>query len=109
VQTTTVASGTCAAKLSETAASGSIAYIRKSFATAQTDLTVRGDFTVLTEGASGGNVPILRLFGPTGTRLLSVYRQNLSLSRLYVYDGTTRGQRPSSIWRSGHGRTSTST
>lgn len=92
VQTATVASGTYAAKLSETAASGSLAYIRKSFATAQTDLTVRGDFTVLTEGASGGNVPILRLFGPTGTRLLSVYRQNLSLSRLYVYDGTTRGQ-----------------
>lgn len=71
-----VRSGTLAAQLRETATAGSKAYVRKTFASAQQDLTATGDFQVLSQGASGGNVPFFRLFDPTTTRIVSLYRQN---------------------------------
>jgi hypothetical protein len=82
VQNSTVNTGTFAAKFTETANAGSTAYARKSLGSAQTDITVSGDFNVLAEGASGANVPLLRLFDPSGTRLVSVYRQNMSANRV---------------------------
>ena len=84
VQTSTVKSGTYAAQLSETATTGSFAYARKSLGTARTDLRVSGDLDILQEGASGGNVPFIRLFDPAGTRLLSLYRQNQSGNKVQV-------------------------
>jgi hypothetical protein len=76
VQSAVVSTGSFAARLSESGTSGSKAYVRKTFAAAQLDLTVSGDFQVVAQGASSGNVPFFRLFDPSGSRLLSVYRQN---------------------------------
>src|SRR5438128_393463 len=71
-----VRTGTSAARFSATAAAGSFAYARQSLASAQTDVVAGGDFQVQAEGASGGNVPIFRLFDAGGTKLVSLYRQN---------------------------------
>jgi hypothetical protein len=76
VQSGIVRTGAVAAQLSESATSGSKAYARKTFSSAQQDLTATGDFQVRAEGASGGNVPFFRFLDPTSTRLVSVYRQN---------------------------------
>src|SRR3954465_1284448 len=65
-----------AGQLSESSTSGSKAYARETFSAAQQDLSASGDFRVVTEGASGGNVPFFRLLSASGTRLVSVYRQN---------------------------------
>src|SRR4029077_2503374 len=46
------------------------------FSSAQQDVTANGDFQVLQQGASGGNVPFFRFLDPSGTRIVSVYRQN---------------------------------
>ena len=84
VQGATVRSGSWAARLSATSASGSRAYVRKGLGGAYIDATVSGSFMIQAEGASGGNVPILRLFDGSGTRLLSVYRQNQAADAVYV-------------------------
>jgi hypothetical protein len=76
VQSAIVKTGSFAAKLSESANSGSKAYVRTTFSSAQQDLTANGDFQVLQQGASGGNVPFFRFLDPSGTRIVSVYRQN---------------------------------
>jgi hypothetical protein len=76
VQSTIVRSGSVAAQLSESANAGSKAYVRKTLSAPQQDLTATGDFQVRQAGASGGNVPFFRLLDPSGTRLISVYRQN---------------------------------
>jgi Laminin G domain len=78
VQSTTVKTGSYAAQLSETSNSGSLAYVRKTLASPQVDLTASGDFQVLQEGASGGNVPFLRFFTSGGTRIITLYRQNVT-------------------------------
>jgi len=84
VQSGLVKTGSYAARLSETSATGSYAYARKSFSSDQTELTVRGDFQITVEGASGANVPLIRLYDAAGTRLVSLYRQNLSGNRIWV-------------------------
>jgi hypothetical protein len=93
--------GSYGARLSETATTGSLAYARTTFAS-RTDLTVAGDFDVLAEGVSGGNVPLLRLFDASGTRLVSLYRQNLAQDKIYVqHSGTiflTTGKLPLGTW-----------
>jgi hypothetical protein len=76
VQSAIVRTGSFAAKLSESANSGSKAYVRTTFSSAQQDITANGDFQVLQQGASGGNVPFFRFLDPSGTRIVSVYRQN---------------------------------
>jgi hypothetical protein len=102
VQSSLVKSGTFAARLSETANTGSFAYARKSFETAQTDLTVSGDFRLLTEGASGGNVPFFRLLDAAGNRIASLYRQNASGDKVQLnLAGTTvitSGRLPLDTW-----------
>jgi hypothetical protein len=76
VQSTIVRTGSVAAQLSESAKAGSKAYVRKTLSAPQQDLTATGDFQVRQAGASGGNVPFFRLLDPSGTRLISVFRQN---------------------------------
>jgi hypothetical protein len=102
VQSTTVHAGTYAARLKATAAAGSNSYARKSLAQTQTDLTASGWFRVAAEGAASGNVPLLRLYDSSGTRLASLYRQNQSSDRLYVqHSGTynlTSGKLPLGAW-----------
>jgi hypothetical protein len=88
VQTTDVKTGLYAARFAETANTGARTYARAPFPI-QNDLLVSGDFKILTEGASGANVPLLRLFDSSGTRIVSVYRQNLAGDKLYVQYGGT--------------------
>src|SRR6266550_4052041 len=89
VQSSIVKSGSYAARLSETSTSGSLAYVRKTLASPQVDLAVSGDFQVLQEGASGGNVPLIRLFTGGGTRIISLYRQNVNSKIQVGYGGGT--------------------
>jgi hypothetical protein len=102
VQGSTVKTGTFAAQVSETANSGSFAYVRKTLPFDRNDLTVAGDFRVLAEGASGGNVPLIRVFNAAGTRLVSLYRLNGSANRIGLsYAGaffTTSGTLPLNTW-----------
>jgi hypothetical protein len=76
VQTAIVRTKSLAAQLAESSSSSSKAYIRKTFGSAQPDLTASGDFRVVKDGASGGNVPFFRFLDPSSKRLVSVYRQN---------------------------------
>jgi len=89
VQSAIVRTGTYAAQLTESANSGSKSYVRKTFSAVQ-DLTATGDFELLQAGASStGNVPFFRFLDPSGTRLLSLYRQNGSSNQIFVnYGGT---------------------
>lgn len=80
-QSQIVRSGAYAARVSATSSSSS--YARRAFSAAQTELTIGADTRILS-GASSGNVPLLRLFDPSGTRLLSLYRQNNDYDKLYV-------------------------
>jgi trimeric autotransporter adhesin len=97
---TSVQSG--AARLSATTAIGSFAYARAILGAAQTAVTVEGRFRVTSEGASGGNVPLFRLFDGVGTRLVSIHRQNADASRIYAnHSGTnfaTTGTVPLDVW-----------
>jgi hypothetical protein len=90
VQGATFNSGTFAALLSETANTGSVAYLRKSLPAPELDLTVSGYFIITQEGVSGGNVPLIRLYSSSGTRLVTLYRQNLDSDRVWLSDGVTR-------------------
>jgi hypothetical protein len=106
VVTDTVKTGLQAARLAETANTGSFALLRAVLPAAHSDVTVDADVRVETEGISGGNVPILRLFDATGVRQLSFYRQNASADRLYVSYGTptatttlTTGRLPLAAWK----------
>ncbi len=102
VQSNVVSTGLYAAQLSETSTSGSKAGVRESLAASQTDLTVSGDFQITVEGASGGNVPIFRLFDSSGTRLMSLYRQNQDSDHIWVGVGSnhysTTGDLPLNTW-----------
>jgi hypothetical protein len=69
---------------------GAFAVARYSFPTTRSSLRVDLDFQVLSEGASGGNTPILRLLTPDGKRLVSIYRQNASAGRIWITDGSSR-------------------
>jgi hypothetical protein len=92
VQNTVVHTGNFSAQLSETANTGSLAHARRSLSAPETNLTISGEFMVTQEGVSGGNVPIFRLFDSSGTRLLTIYRQNVTNGQIWSYDGTNRIQ-----------------
>ena len=83
VQSSTVAFGAYSARLSATATKGSVAYIRKTLDAPATTLTVLGSLRIDGEGPVGGNVPLLRLYDPAGTRLVSLYRPNGN-TKIYV-------------------------
>ena len=90
VQSAVVSSGALAAQLSETATSGSKAYVRKTFSAAQQDLTATGDFRILAQGSgSSGNVPFFRLFNPSNGRLVALYRQNGSTGSIGLTVGSS--------------------
>nr|MBA2383348.1 Ig-like domain-containing protein [Actinomycetota bacterium] len=84
VQGTTVKTGSFAAQLAASATTGSFAYARKTLVEPRTELRVKGDFQVELEGASGGNVPLIRLFDTAGTRIISLYRQNLDGNKIRI-------------------------
>ena len=96
VQTAIVRTGSLAAQLSESATSGSKAYVRRTLPAAQTELTATGDFRVVKEGASGGNVPFFRFFDPASSRMFSIYRQNASGS-IQVGVGSTHSGTSASL------------
>jgi hypothetical protein len=102
VQSAIVRTGSLAARLSESSTSGSKAYARKTFASAQLDLTASGDFQVLQQGASGGNVPFFRFLDPSSARIVSVYRQNGTSGSIGLgYGGSyfsTTGSLPLNTW-----------
>jgi hypothetical protein len=102
VQTATVKTGTSAARFSESSSSTSSAYLRQTLSPSRSELRVTGAFQVITEGATGGNVPLIRLFSSTGTRLISLYRQNATGGKLYVQHSgafnATTGVLPISTW-----------
>jgi hypothetical protein len=102
VQSAIVRTRSLAAQLAESSASGSKAYMRKTFGSPQTDLTASGDFQVRKEGASGGNVPLFRFLDPTSARLLSVYRQNASSGTIGIGYGSSHfsstGSLPLNTW-----------
>jgi hypothetical protein len=82
-QSQLVRSGAYGGRLSATSAAGSYAYARKTFGVATTQVTVAAALRVAGGGTSG-NVPLLRLYDPSGARLVSFYRQNQDADRLYV-------------------------
>ena len=96
VQSATVKTGTYAARLTATAAAGSLAYARKSLAGTQTDLTASGDLQVQSEGKPGGSVPILGLFDAASTKLVSLNRQNKS-GGIWVSYANTRNTTTASL------------
>jgi len=103
VQSAVTAFGAFAARLSATSAAGSFAYARKTLSPAPSSLTVTATVRVDGEGAPGGNVPLLRLYDPAGTRLLTVYRPNGS-TKLYVHAlggayTATRGRLPTATFK----------
>jgi concanavalin A-like lectin/glucanase superfamily protein len=102
VQSAVVRTGTLAAQLSESSTAGSKAYVRMTFGAAQQDLTASGDFRVLQQGASGGNVPFFRLLDPNSARILSLYRQNGTSGSIGLgYAGSyfsTSGSLPLNTW-----------
>jgi hypothetical protein len=102
VQGAIVRTGSAAAQLSESSNSGSKAYVRKTFPSAQQELTASADFQVRQEGASGGNVPFFRFLDPNSTRVVSIYRQNGTSGAIGVtYGGShfsTSGRLPLNTW-----------
>jgi len=67
---------------------GAFADARFVLPTAQADLTVDLDVKIHLEGPVGANVPLLRLFDSAGKRLVTVYRQNQSDTRLWIGQGS---------------------
>lgn len=83
------AAGLRGAALSATTGPNSYAYIRAALADRQR-VTATAELRVVAEGASGANVPLIRLFDSRGSRILSVYRQNLASGKVYIeYGGAT--------------------
>src|SRR5207302_1521223 len=66
VQSSTVKTGSFAARMSATTNVGSLAYARKTFAPGRNDFTASGDFNIAAEGLSNSNVPIFTLLDRTG-------------------------------------------
>lgn len=94
--------GGLAGRLVASALPTSYAYARKQLQTPSANLVVAGTFRVVGEGPPDGNVPLFRLFDDQGSRILSLYRQNASGSRIYVQHGgrfnTTTGVVPLGTW-----------
>jgi hypothetical protein len=76
--------GQAAAHLSAGSQKGAFAAARVALKSPQATFAVGLDVKIHLEGPTGGNVPLLRLFDASGKRLVTVYRQNLADSRLWV-------------------------
>ncbi len=77
VQSTTVFAGTKAGYLHVTSSSTSKGNISKTLPAGTSAISLTGHFNIQGEGLSNSNVPAFRLFN-NGTRILDVYRQNVS-------------------------------
>jgi hypothetical protein len=64
------------AQLASTTATGSFAYIQKTLPAAQADLTVTAAYRITGQGASGKNTSLLKLYNTSGTRILTLERDN---------------------------------
>jgi hypothetical protein len=84
VDTTAGRYGQAAAHLSAGLVDGAFAAARVVLPSPQAALTVDLDVKVHLEGPTGANVPLLRLFDSKGNRLVTIYRQNLADTRLWV-------------------------
>jgi hypothetical protein len=93
--------GTYAATFTGTGTSTGFAYARKALGS-RTSVVASGNFQVTQEGSASSNVPLLRLYTGSGTRLLNVYRQNQASDKLYVSFGgayiLTTGRLPLNTW-----------
>ena len=96
-----VHSGTYAARLTASASSGSKSYLRKHMGSVRSSMTASAWVKVDAEGASGSNVPLLRLFNGS-ERIVSLYRQNLQRDEVWVKHGgsyhKTSGTLPLGQW-----------
>jgi hypothetical protein len=88
VQSSVVHAGSQAAQLKSTASASARAYIRKGLQPAADDVRVTGAFNLQGEGAAGGNVPFIRLFNSSGTRIVSLYSQNAGGQLWIAHSGT---------------------
>ena len=95
VQSDVAKTGSFAAALAAPS-STSYAYARKTLSQSQPDITVSGDFQITMEGSSGKEVPIFKLYDSSGTRLVYLYRRNVS-GRVYVVDGATTYSTPAKL------------
>jgi hypothetical protein len=75
IQTATVKSPTCAAKLHSTTNVGSMANLSRTLPAGTADVYADGWFNVAADGLSGSNVPEFRFFSGTA-RVVDVYRVN---------------------------------
>ena len=66
------------ARLTSTTATQSFTYITKTLAAAQADLTVTAAYRVTGEGARGKNTSLLKLYNTSGTRVLTLQRDNVT-------------------------------
>ncbi len=102
VVTSPVYSGTHAARLSGTTNAGSLAYVRKTLGAAQASLAVSLALDVTAEGTAGSNVPILALYSWSGTRIVTLYRQNQTGGQVWLQDKSsylkTSGLVPLGSW-----------
>lgn len=77
------------AQLASTTATGSFAYIQKTLAAAQADLTVTAAYRITGQGASGKNTSLLKLYNTSGTRILTLQRDNITGLLRINHGGTT--------------------
>jgi hypothetical protein len=102
IQSSLRKTGTYAASFVSSGSGSAFAYARKSLGTARSAVTATGDFIVTQEGASGANVPFIRLYNASGSRLVSLYRQNQASNKIYVsFAGTynlTTATLPLNTW-----------
>lgn len=102
VQQELVRTDAYAARLAATSTSGSYAFLRRDLSSTETSVTAQAAVRVQAEGASGSNVPLLRLLDEGGGRLVNVYRQNLSSDKIYVqHSGAyhlSTGRLPLGMW-----------
>jgi hypothetical protein len=77
------------AQLTSTTATGSFAYIQKTLPAAQADVTVTAAYRITGQGASGKNTSLLKLYNTSGTRILTLQRDNITGLLRINHGGTT--------------------
>jgi hypothetical protein len=81
--------GSMGARLTSTTATGSFAYIQKTLPASQADATVTAAYRVTGEGASGKNTSLLKLSNTSGTRILTLQRDNVTGLLQVNHSGST--------------------
>ena len=81
--------GSHGAQLTSTTATGSFAYIQKTLAASQADLTVTAAYRITGQGATGRNTSLLKLYNTSGTRILTLERDNVTGTLRLNHSGAT--------------------